>query len=74
MPLAAGLGLTAMLGTGGENTDLGAHIFGFLVGVPLGVAAGRVMSRLGAPGRSLDAGLLLTALGLPVLAWILAFT
>lgn len=74
VPLAAGLGLTAMLGTGGENTDLGAHIFGFLVGVPLGVAAGRALSSHGAPGRALDAGLLVTALSLPVLAWMLAFT
>lgn len=74
VPLAAGLGLTAMLGTGGENTDLGAHIFGFLVGVPLGVAAGRATNRMGMPGRALDAGLLVTALALPVLAWMLAFT
>ncbi len=33
----AGFGLLAMLGTGGENVDFGAHIWGFGVGVVLGV-------------------------------------
>jgi membrane associated rhomboid family serine protease len=33
LPVAAALGLLAMLGAGGENTDLGAHLFGFLFGL-----------------------------------------
>lgn len=68
-PVAAGLGILAMLGTGGERTDLGAHLFGFLVGIPLGWLAGRRAARRG-PGR--DVWLGLGGLGLVVLAWGLA--
>ncbi len=38
IPLAAGLGLLAMLGTGGERVDLWAHFFGLLAGAVLGAA------------------------------------
>jgi len=38
LPLAAGGGLLALLGTGGQRTDLGAHFFGLLVGIALGAA------------------------------------
>jgi rhomboid protease GluP len=31
-PIAAGIGLLAMLGASGEHTDLGAHFFGLVVG------------------------------------------
>lgn len=34
-PLGAGAGLLAMLGSSGERTDLGAHFWGFLVGLIL---------------------------------------
>lgn len=37
LALGGGLGLLAMLGTGGERVDLGAHLWGFAVGVVLGV-------------------------------------
>ena len=37
MPVAAALGLLALLGAGGENTDIGAHLFGFIFGVALGL-------------------------------------
>jgi len=37
LPLAAGAGLLAFLGAGGQRTDLGAHFFGLLTGVVLGV-------------------------------------
>jgi membrane associated rhomboid family serine protease len=36
-PIVAGLGLLAFTGTAGENTDLGAHLFGFLSGFAAGV-------------------------------------
>lgn len=36
LPIAAALGLLALLGAGGENTDIGAHLFGFVFGVGLG--------------------------------------
>lgn len=37
MPLAAGAALLAILGTGGNNTDLGAHLWGFISGIILGL-------------------------------------
>lgn len=41
-PLIAGLGLLAYTGTGGVNTDLGAHLFGFVAGFFIGLAVARV--------------------------------
>jgi rhomboid protease GluP len=40
-PIVAGLGLLAFTGTSGENTDLGAHLFGFIMGFGSGVALAR---------------------------------
>ncbi len=37
-PIVAALGLLAFTGTAGENTDLGAHLFGFVGGVGFGFA------------------------------------
>jgi membrane associated rhomboid family serine protease len=37
-PIVAGLGLLAFTGTGGENTDLGAHLLGFGAGFGGGLA------------------------------------
>lgn len=37
LPLGAGAGLLAMLGTEGEKTDVGAHLWGLGVGVALGL-------------------------------------
>lgn len=36
-PLAAGAAMLGLLGSGGENTDLGAHLFGLLSGICLGL-------------------------------------
>jgi membrane associated rhomboid family serine protease len=40
-PIVAGLGLLAFTGTSGENTDLGAHLFGFVMGIALGIVLGQ---------------------------------
>ena len=37
-PIFAGIALLAYTGTAGENTDLGAHLFGFLAGLGVGSA------------------------------------
>jgi membrane associated rhomboid family serine protease len=37
-PIVGGFALLGALGAGGERTDLGAHLFGFLAGVVLGLA------------------------------------
>jgi membrane associated rhomboid family serine protease len=46
-PLYAGIALLAFTGTAGESTDLGAHLFGFVSGLLLGLLAARVAERLG---------------------------
>jgi membrane associated rhomboid family serine protease len=43
-PIVAGLGLLAFTGTAGENTDLGAHLFGFIAGLAAGLALARFAS------------------------------
>ena len=49
------MGLLAMLGAGGDNTDLGAHLFGFLFGLPLGFGAELAIERYGRPSWKLNA-------------------
>ncbi len=74
VPVAAGLGLLAMLGSGGENTDLGAHLLGFASGVLLGIAAGWGAARFGRPGPLPGKALLWLTFGFPVFCWGLAFS
>ncbi len=38
MPLGAGVALLAMLGSSGERTDFGAHLWGLVVGLIMGAA------------------------------------
>lgn len=73
-PVAAGLALVATLGTGGEDTDVGAHVFGLFAGLALGGLLGRLALRLGRPdewadGRANAAAGIAAGL-LPVLAWV----
>jgi rhomboid protease GluP len=42
LPVAAALALLGLLGTGGERTDVGAHLLGFLAGLGLGWPAARI--------------------------------
>ncbi|MBU1611758.1 MAG: rhomboid family intramembrane serine protease [Proteobacteria bacterium] len=73
IPVGAGLGILAMLGMGGGNTDLGAHIFGFMAGLGLGFPAGFLAVRQGRPPRLVAGLLFATALAAPILGWWLAF-
>lgn len=72
LPLGAGAGLLAFLGSEGVRTDLGAHLFGFVNGV----GGGWLFTRTGLVERfqtpALQVSLLLMALALPILAWIWA--
>lgn len=72
LPVAAALGLLAMLGAGGENTDLGAHLFGFLFGLLLGVATELFLEHRGRPGRTTNLLLVLIAVGTILSAWSVA--
>jgi rhomboid protease GluP len=72
LPIAAAMALLALMGTEGKNTDLGAHLFGFVFGILLGVAAEYLIEKFGRPGRGLNA-LLATASALMVfIAWWVA--
>ena len=70
-PIAAGLGLLAMLGTSGERTDLLAHGFGFLSGTLLGIIY-TVLCPTPAR-RNLQSALLGSAFAALFLCWALAF-
>lgn len=67
LPTAAALALLTMLGTEGKQTDLGAHLFGFVSGIALGLGAEYLLTRNGRPGRRLN--FLLALLGAMFLAW-----
>jgi len=69
LPLAAALALLALLGSEGENTDLGAHLFGFAAGIGLGLATGSLRSDKGRLGAGLNALLSLACLGMVIGAW-----
>ncbi|NJB67625.1 membrane associated rhomboid family serine protease [Desulfobaculum xiamenense] len=72
-PVVACLGILAMLGTGGERTDLGAHAFGFLAGLPLGALTAYALPRPAATPTGADRLLGLTAFTAMASAWALAF-
>ena len=50
-PVAAGIMLVAFLGVGGERTDVGGHVAGFVAGIGLGLAAAYLPERLRTSGQ-----------------------
>ena len=72
VPVAAGLALLALLGAEGKNTDLGAHLFGFVFGIVLGSLAEFLTTRFGRPGRLLNAFLVLISITVVASAWWMA--
>lgn len=69
IPVAAGLSLLAILGTEGKSTDLGAHLFGFIVGLFFGMAAEFLVGKQGRPGGVLNFLLALMSMALVIAAW-----
>jgi rhomboid protease GluP len=69
LPIAAALALLALLGTEGKNTDLGAHLFGFVFGTGLGLTAEYLIEKYGRPGLGLNALLALAGTMVVVSAW-----
>jgi rhomboid protease GluP len=55
LPVAAALSLLTLLGTEGKQTDLGAHLFGFLFGFGFGMLTEFLIGWLGRPGRLVNA-------------------
>jgi rhomboid protease GluP len=74
LPVAGALALLAMLGTEGENTDIGAHLFGFMFGVIFGVVGEILVERFGRPGPRVNVLLALCSAAVPVVAWLFALT
>ncbi len=72
LPVAGALGLLALLGASGENTDLGAHLFGFAVGLGVGLVTEYLLERYGRPGKELNLLLATGSGALVLLSWLLA--
>ena len=73
LPLAAGAGLLAFLGAGGERTDLGAHFFGLLAGAGLGALLVFLPSqRILINKTSLQTNLFVASLAIVGLCWWVA--
>jgi membrane associated rhomboid family serine protease len=72
LPVAAALGLLALLGVGGENTDIGAHLFGFCFGIGLGIATGFWINRSGSPSTAGNRSLATGSFCLMILCWWLS--
>lgn len=72
MPLAAALGLLGLLGTSGENTDVLAHLFGFLCGALLAFSVALPSARRFLRSATLRSCSALLAVGLLIAAWTLA--
>jgi len=69
-PVVGGLALLMFTGTGDENTDIGAHLMGFVCGFATGMLL-TILGRMPAPARTQTmAGA--AALGLVAAAWIIA--
>jgi membrane associated rhomboid family serine protease len=70
-PIGAGIMLLAFLGFGGERTDVGGHVFGFIAGGALGFALAHLGAALpqGVPAQRIYGAL---ACALFALAWLLA--
>lgn len=69
VPIAAALGLLAMLGTSADS-DVLAHLFGFGVGAVLGAGAAFILSP--PPGRVVQAMLVAAGLATVAAAWVVA--
>ncbi len=69
-PIVGGLALLMYTGTGGPNTDIGAHLFGFIAGF----AAGLVLIRLGNIPKDTRSQLIAGAIafGLIFFSWAIA--
>ncbi len=70
-PVVAGLALLGLLGTG-ESTDIAAHLFGFTVGLGLGIVAGFGIES--PPRRSVQWLLAALSGAVLILSWLIART
>ena len=73
IPIGAGLALLGFMGTSGRHTDLGAHLFGFLSGIILGLLTGQLVKTFGLPCHKIDRIIGAITCLVPILAWLMAF-
>lgn len=71
--LGAGLGILAMLGTGGPRVDVSAHLFGLLAGAVTGGLIAIPMASRPPPRTGIQIAASLVAAGLLFVAWRVAF-
>ncbi len=71
-PIVGGLALLMYTGTGDADTDVGAHLFGFVCGFVAGMLLVRLRGRLG--DESLQTGCALAAAAILAAAWFTAIT
>ena len=71
-PIVGGVALLAFTGTGTENTDVGAHLMGFVCGFAAGVPLVRTAATLDNPRIQLTAGL--ATAGLILGSWLIALS
>jgi hypothetical protein len=69
-PVVGGLALLMYTGTGGPNTDIGAHLMGFVCGFGAGMLLVRVRDRLQDPSLQKICGV--AAAVFLALAWLAA--
>lgn len=73
IPVGAGMGLLAFLGTEGRQTDLGAHLFGFCCGIAAGLIVSATKLTKTADNSLWQRCLFLFALSLLLFSWCLAY-
>ena len=72
LPLVGGVTLLALIGVGGERTDIGAHFAGFFVGCLFGGGLSGAGRRL-PQGKKAQYAYGAAAIALFILAWLMAF-
>mgnify|MGYP001183731205 CR=1 FL=1 len=72
LPLAAAAALLGFLGTAGEHTDLGSHLWGFACGIVLGLICASRWRALLPPSPRINRTLSAISFGIPLLAWLIA--
>jgi hypothetical protein len=63
----------ALLGSGGERTDVGAHLFGLVAGVGIGAVLSTWLKTHPVPDPTQQRILGASAIVLPIIAWMWGF-
>jgi membrane associated rhomboid family serine protease len=69
-PIIGGIALLAYTGTGGENTDIGAHLAGFITGFVTGILLIRVSDKLRNRQVQVNCGII--AISILSISWMIA--